>query len=471
MTFKFHTLGCKVNQYETEAMEEILISNGYEEARSDDLADLHVINTCSVTHMAESKSRQLIRRMRRRNPEAVIAVVGCYSQLSPEQISEISGVDIVLGTKGRSELPKLIEDFKKNMKQIILTADLKEERDFDELSITTELSNTRASIKIQEGCDMFCSYCIIPYARGHIASRKAESVIEEVKNLAGAGFKEIILTGIHVASYAKEKGFPKYCNLDKGYYSAKSGPNEEYLIQNKEISDLIDLIEILAKIEGIERLRISSIEPRWVNLDKLRRLKACGKFCPHFHLSLQSGSDRVLYLMNRKYDSKIYQDKVREIRSIFPDAGITTDLIVGFPGEGEEEFKESLEFCRRMNFSRIHIFQYSSRPGTPAALFKDQVDPQTKKQRAAIMADLEAEMRHDFMEKHIGAVLPVLIEEGSEDSIAAGYTENYMRVKLSGLFDQISGEAENLSYLNKICRVKLIRIDGDELIGDPVRDL
>ena len=362
--FAFKTLGCKVNQYETEAMEELFLHRGYVKADSEEETDVYVVNTCTVTSASDAKSRQQINRIKRKNPQAIVAVVGCYAQVAPEEIEALENVDIILGTKGRAMLVDLVEAVKEGEEPIIRVNDLEDDRAFDELAISTELAKTRATIKIQEGCDMFCTYCIIPYARGHIASRPMESIIKEVEDLAGKGFKEFVLTGIHVASYGKDQG---------------------------GTLDLMDVIEAIAKIDGVDRIRLSSMEPRWVSADRLQRLKQIPQFCDHFHLSLQSGSDEILRLMNRKYDTSLYKEKVDLIREFYPDCGITTDVIVGFPGESEENFQETLHFVQEIQFSRIHIFPYSAREGTPAALFDGAVDLQSlvkSKRRCALPSSM-----------------------------------------------------------------------------------
>ncbi len=402
-TFLFHTLGCKVNQYESEAMEELFLQKGYQPAQTEEACDVFVINTCSVTHISDAKSRKMIRRLKKKNPAAVVCVVGCYAQLAPEKLLAMDGVDVVIGTKGRSFLVDAVEEFMETGEKIVRVPNLEEVRAYDPLTIHTELSNTRAALKIQEGCDMYCSYCIIPHARGHIASRPLSSLLEEAKGLSQRGFQEIVLTGIHVASYGKE---------------------------GKEGLDLIDVVESLAMIRGIQRIRLSSIEPRWVTAEKLKRLKDTGKFCDHFHLSLQSGSDRVLKRMNRKYDTLVYKEKIDQIREVFPDAGLTTDVIVGFPGEEEEDFQRTLNFVREIGFLKVHVFPYSRREGTPAADFACQVSPEIKKERARRLGALERELAEAFLKDQLGKKARVLFESEKRGPFLEGYTTNYIRVRL-----------------------------------------
>jgi len=300
-TFNIITLGCKVNQYESEAVEELFLQKGYEKAQTN--ADIYVINTCTVTNMSDRKSRQMISKARRDNPDAIVAVMGCYSQVKPEEVAKIEGVDIVLGSRNKENVVDLCEDILQNKNAIDKIIAPSESKTYEELEISNQTEMTRAYIKIQDGCNMYCSYCLIPYARGNIVSRDIDSIVEETKRLADNGFKEIVLTGIHVASYGKDF--------------------------DSDIS-LIDVIEAVASVDGIKRIRLSSIEPRHISLDFLERMKATGKACDHFHLSLQSGSDDILKAMNRKYDRKMYKEKVDLIRDVFPNAGLTTDIIVGF---------------------------------------------------------------------------------------------------------------------------------------------
>lgn len=437
-TVTFYTLGCKVNQYESEAMEEAFLDRGYRAVGRDEGADVFVINTCTVTHVADAKCRQAIRRAKRKNPQAVVAVVGCYVQVAPETVRAIKGVDVLIGTKGRDRIVDAVEEVSATGKKVEDVVDLDRVRRFDELGIATELSTTRAAIKVQEGCEMYCSYCIIPYARGHMVSRDQGAILDEVRRLVRKGIKEYVLTGIHVASYGKEKA-----------------PDGQ--VEAERPRDLIDLVEAVAKIPGVERIRLSSIEPRWVTPEKLLRLAACGKFADHFHLSLQSGSDRILKAMNRKYDKALYLEKTREIRKVFPHAGLTTDVIVGFPGEIEEDFRETLAFVEEVGFSKIHIFPYSKREGTPAALFRNQVPPSIKKDRAARLAEREIVLRHAFMDRMEGEEVRVLFEEGGDKGNMEGYTGNYLRVRMK----------RKETWVNRIISGRIGKREGDVLHFEP----
>lgn len=428
-TFNILTLGCKVNQYESEAIEELFINRGFEKKKEN--ADIYVINTCTVTNMSDRKSRQTISKARKENPNAVIAVMGCYSQVKPEEIKKIEGVDIILGSRNKEEVVDLCEEFFKDEIQIEDVISLSETKTIEELQIENQSEMTRAYIKIQDGCNMYCSYCMIPYARGDISSRDMDSIVEEAKRLADNGFKEIVLTGIHVSSYGKEL---------------------------EEKSDLIEVIENVAKVSGIERIRLSSMEPRHITRDFLERMKATGKACDHFHLSLQSGSDHVLKLMNRKYNTKLYKEKVELIREVFPNAGLTTDIIVGFPQETDEDHMETMEFIKDIEFSKIHVFKYSKRTGTKAAVMSGQIDGNVKKERSNDISKLEEKIRSEFMKKQVGKTLPVLFESKSDkDGYMSGYSTNYLRVSTKDPANE-----------NDIKNVLINRVEEGELIGSIV---
>lgn len=427
-TYNIITLGCKVNQYESEAVEEIFKARGFE--RKENNADVYVINTCTVTNMSDRKSRQMISRARKDNPEAIIAVMGCYSQVKPEEVAKIDGVDIILGSRNKEEVVDLCEDMLQNKAAIDKVISVSEEKSFEDLEISNQSEMTRAYMKIQDGCNMYCSYCLIPYARGNVVSRPMDSIVKEAKRLAVNDFKEIVLTGIHVASYGKDF---------------------------KDGTSLIDVIENVARVDGIERIRLSSMEPRHITSDFLERMKATGKACDHFHLSLQSGSDAVLKAMNRKYDTAIFKEKIDLIREVFPNAGLTTDIIVGFPGETEENHKETMNFVKEIKFAKTHLFKYSKRDGTRAASMKGQVDGNIKKDRLKDLEAIEKINREEFLEKQIGKTLSVLFEEKSDmEGFKSGYSTNYLRVNV-----------ENPSLpTNKIYGVKITGIINDELIGE-----
>lgn len=425
-TFNIITLGCKVNQYESEAVEEIFQARGYEKKPNN--ADIYVINTCTVTNMSDRKSRQMISRARRDNPEAVIAVMGCYSQVKPEEVAAIEGVDVVLGSRNKEEVVDFCENVLQNKKAIDKVLSFSETKTIEELEISNQEAMTRAYMKIQDGCNMYCSYCLIPYARGNIASRDMDSIKKEAKRLAQNGYKEIVLTGIHVASYGKD--------LRNG-------------------TSLIDVIEEVSKTDGIERIRLSSMEPRHITRDFLERMKATEKACDHFHLSLQSGSDEILKAMNRKYDTKIFKEKVDLIREVFPNAGLTTDIIVGFPTETEENHEDTKDFVKEIKFAKTHLFKYSKRDGTKAASMKPEVDGNIKKERLKELEAIEEVNRLNFLKNQIGKTLSVLFESKSDmEGFKSGYSTNYLRVNVE---DDIGD--------NEIRNVLITEIKNDELVG------
>lgn len=413
----FHTLGCKVNQYETEAMEELFTKKNYELVGEDEYADIYVINTCTVTNMSDRKSRQFIRKAKRINKDAVVAVVGCYSQVSPEEVEKIEDVDVIIGTSERNEIVNLCEESMATRKRINIVRQVKTYKEFEEIKIDQIRSKTRAFLKIQDGCNQFCSYCIIPYARGPIRSRNSLDIIEESKKLARAGFKEVVLTGIHIASFGK----------------------------GAEGMKLIDLIDEISQIEGIDRIRMSSVEPNLIDEEFMKRISTNKKLCDHFHLSLQSGSDGVLKRMNRKYTSKEYREKVNLIKEYLPNVGLTTDIIVGFPGESDEEFNESLKFVQEIGFSRIHVFKYSKRRGTIAAEMKTQVHGEVKNLRSEALSKLSEELANNFHDKFLNKEVAVLFEEKDkkDPNIYEGYTSNYIRSRVYSNCD-IIGQVRNV---------------------------
>lgn len=397
----FYTLGCKVNQYETEAMLELFEKDGYEQVNSEEYADVYVINTCTVTHMSDRKSRQYIRRVKKKNPDAVIAVVGCYSQVSPEEILDIEEVNLVMGTNDRR---KIIEEIKKidASKKVSTVDDIMKVKAFEEIEISQTNGKTRAFMKIQDGCDRFCTYCIIPYARGRVRSRDIDSIVDEVKKLANNGYKEVVLTGIHVASYGKD-------------------------LKDKDIK-LLDVIKQINEIDKIERIRLSSVEPILFTDEFVNEVLKMDKVCPHYHLSLQSGCDETLKRMNRRYTTSEYKTIVDRLRSKMPNVAITTDVIVGFPGETNDEFKETYEFLKEIELSQMHIFKYSPRKGTPAATMENQVDPQMKHFRSEQLLNLSKVNFNKFANKFIGSELDVLFEQNTEGNKFEGLTSNYIRV-------------------------------------------
>ncbi len=428
-TVAFHTLGCKVNQYETEAMEELFEKNGYSIIDQDEAADVYVINTCTVTNLSDRKSRQFIRKAKKINEESIIAVVGCYSQISPKEVEDIEGVDVIIGTSDRQRIVELCEKSKEINQKINIVRNIKTYKEFEKINIAQIKSKTRGNIKIQDGCNQFCSYCIIPYARGPIRSRELDDIVAETKKLSNAGFKEVVLTGIHVASYGKDS--------------------------NK--LPLIEVIKAIGQVEGIERIRLSSLEPSIIDEDFMKSIVAVNKVCDHFHLSLQSGSNTVLERMNRKYTTEIFREKVDIIKKYMPNVGLTTDIIVGFPGETDEEFDETCKFVKEIGFSKIHVFKYSPRKGTPAAKMENQVDGNIKNLRSEKLIDIGQELTIDFNNRFINQELEVLFEE-LNNKIAnsyEGYTTNYIRTRL--ITDEI--------VIGKIKKVKIESVNNDILIS------
>ena len=399
----FFTLGCRVNQYETEAMAEAFIKNGYEIADFNDICDVYVVNSCTVTAMGDKKSRQAVRRAKRLSPNSVTVIAGCYAQAMKREGKTLKEADIILGTDMKGKAVEAVENFLKEKEQIVMVEDLKNHRTFCETPLTTYQAKTRAMLKIEDGCDRFCSYCIIPYVRGPVRSRKVEEIRKELKILGQNNFKEIVITGIQVAAYGKD------LNVDLG---------------------LIDIIELAAAEKSIERIRLGSLEPVVITEEFLTRAKNTGKLCPSFHLSLQSGCDSVLKRMNRRYTTEEYKNAIDLIRKFYPDAGITTDIIVGFPGETEDEFKTSLEFAEKIAFSHIHVFPYSIREGTKAALMEGQLDKCIKEERVKKMSAVANKTKETFINSVIGKTYPVLFEQEVESGVFEGYTPNYIAVRV-----------------------------------------
>lgn len=398
----FHTLGCKVNAYETEAMEELLQTAGYDIVPFTEQADVYVVNTCSVTNMAERKSRQMLHRAKKLNPEAVVVATGCYVQVSEEEARADAAVDLVLGNNQKRQIVTALDAYFEGRTFDDVLADVEKEQ-YEELEVSTVLEHTRAFVKVQDGCNQFCSYCIIPYARGRVRSRRMQNVIAEIKRLAEAGIQEVVLTGIHLSSYGRE-------------------------IDGE--SHLIELIEAIQPIDGISRIRLGSLEPRIITEEFVGRLKKLHKVCPHFHLSLQSGCEETLKRMNRHYTPEEYYEKCKLLRAAFENPAITTDVIVGFPGETDEEFDKTRQFLEKVHFYEMHIFRYSRRKGTRADKMENQIPEETKAQRSSILSSLESQMTKEFRTKWTGACVKVLLEERQEIngvSYMVGHTPEYIK--------------------------------------------
>lgn len=421
-------LGCKVNQYESEAIAELFAEKGYEIVGIDEEADVYVINTCTVTNFGDKKSRQLIRKVKRQNENAIVAVVGCYAQTAPKELMEIAGVNLVIGTKDRAQIVEMVEQYDRANGVENHVSDIMKERVFEPLSIQKLANRTRAYLKIQDGCSQYCSYCIIPYARGPIRSREPQEVVAEVKRLAENGFKEVVLTGIHVASYGKDR----------------------------RDTSLLDILKQVHEVEGIERIRFSSIEPNVVTEEFAQTMAALPKVCDHFHLSLQSGCDKTLKEMNRKYDTEKYRQAAATLRKYLPKVALTTDIIVGFPGETEEDFRESYAFAEEIGFAKIHVFPYSPKRGTPAAARKDQLLNAVKAERSHTLIQLSDRMAADFLADAVGTDAEVLYERAVGDGIYEGHTTNYMKVH---------GRSE-VDLTNRIAKTHITRAEGEMLFGD-----
>lgn len=418
MKVAFSTLGCRVNTYETEALIELFKEEGYKIVDFGEKADVYVINSCTVTNMGDKKSRQMVHRAHRANTDAIIAMVGCYSQIKPEEVSKIPGVNIVLGTRNKKEIINYINKFKEEKENQVSLKDVLKDKVFEDLNVKNYDNRTRAFIKIQDGCNNFCSYCLIPYARGASVSKPMPSIINEVKDLSKNGFKEIILSGIDVSSYGKDL---------------------------KEGITLTNVFEEIDKIDGIERIRIGSIGPEFFTDDHIMRFKNLKKLCPHFHISLQSGCNETLKRMNRHYTSEEYSLAVKILRDNFPDISITTDIIVGFPGETEEEFKKTYSFLEGIKLTKMHIFKYSVREGTRASKLPDMVSPYEKEERSRMLLNLSDKLENEFIDKNIGRSFNVLYEKRLEGGMYDGYTPNYIRV--------ISDQSDNIQ--DKILNTRL----------------
>ncbi len=415
------TLGCKVNTYESDAIWEIFKEAGYQKVSPEEVADVYVINTCSVTNTGDKKSRQVIRRMIRLNPEAVVVAMGCYAQLKPGEVSQIEGVDIVLGTQGRSEVMMHVNKFLEERKPIVEVSNIMKQKEFESLDVVSFESQTRAFIKIQEGCNNFCTYCIIPWARGLMRSQNPEKIINQITTLVENGIKEIVLTGIHTAGYGEDL--------------------EDY--------NFARLLRELDQIDGLERIRISSIETSQITDEVIEVLRKSTKIVNHLHVPIQAGSDWVLEKMRRNYTTAEFIAKCIEIKQVFPDIALTTDIIVGFPGETDELFAKSIETLKEVGFSELHVFPYSMRAGTPAARMEDQVPEPIKKERVHKLIELNAELGRNYANKFAGDIVEVLVERVGKNDMLVGHTPNYLKVEFAG----------DASLVNEIVNVELISVD------------
>lgn len=428
MKVAFYTLGCKVNQYETNGMIQAFLEKGYEIVDFTEKSDIYIINTCTVTSISDKKSRQMIRRTKQLNPEAIVVAVGCYAQVAKDKLEEIKDIDLILGISEKTEIIKYVEEEIKERNPKTYISDVMHQKQFVDFGSVNYTDKNRVAIKVQDGCNQFCTYCIIPYARGRIRSRKIENVKKEVEDLAQKGIKEIVITGIHVASYGKDL---------------------------EENIGLIDLLEEINKIDGIERIRLSSLEPTLITEEFVKRLSKLAKICDHFHLSLQSGCNETLKRMNRHYTTEDFKKATELLRKTYPNVALTTDIIVGFPGETEEEFNITYDFLKEINFYKMHVFKYSPRHGTKAEKMPNQIDGNIKEERSKKLIELSDKNEINQNKRYINKNLDVLIEE-FEEGYYKGHTTNYIMVKIQ----------ENTNNLqNKIVTVKIIDNEGIDLIG------
>lgn len=435
-TVAIHSLGCKVNSYEAESMEQLLKQAGYTIVPFDEniTADIYIINTCSVTNIADRKSRQMLHKSKKINPDAIVVAAGCYVNADTKKAAEDNAVDIVLGNNCKINIVEALENYYKDKNNSEMVVDFKEKQEYEELKLDEVSTHTRAYIKIQDGCNQFCSYCIIPYTRGRIRSRDIDEIEEEVTKLVSKGFKEVVLTGIHLTSYGVDN--------NKG--------------------SLLEVIMRLDKIDGLQRIRLGSLEPRVITEEFAKTLSSSKKICPHFHLSLQSGCDTVLKRMNRKYTTQEYYDKCCILRKYFNNPAITTDVIVGFPQETEEEFEATKVFLEKVHFYEMHIFKYSRRKGTVADCMEGQVDEKVKTQRSAILLELENKMSKEYRQQHIGKTEEVLIEEIISENgkdYFMGFTPDYIRVKIA-----CDTASDNSEYINTIKKVYMKELSDDDIV-------
>lgn len=424
-TVAFHTLGCKVNHYETEAIWQLFKQEGYVRVDFESLSDVYIINTCTVTNTGDKKSRQIIRRAVRKNPDAVICVTGCYAQTSSAEVMDIPGVDIVVGTQGRSNMLDYIQQFKKERQPINGVHNIMKNRVYEELDVPEFTDRTRASLKIQEGCNNFCTFCIIPWARGLMRSRDPKEVIHQAQQLVDAGYKEIVLTGIHTGGYGEDM---------------------------KDYNLAMLLHDLEKEVKGLKRLRISSIEASQITDEVIEVMKHSNIVVRHLHIPLQSGSDTVLKRMRRKYTMEFFGERLTRLKEALPGLAITSDVIVGFPGETEEEFMETYQFIKKHKFSELHVFPYSKRTGTPAARMEDQIDEDIKNERVHHLISLSDELAKEYASQFEGEVLEMIPEahyneEQEKSGLYEGYTDNYLRIVLPA----------NEEMIGKIIKVKLVK--------------
>lgn len=430
MNFNIITLGCKVNQYESQTMSELLRNNGFTQSEDKDIADITIINTCTVTSVTDAKNRKVLHKVRRNNPNGIVILTGCMPQAFPDRVSDFEGCDIVLGNKHRANLISVIDEYLITRQQVIrIEAHDNKNAEFESTTLTNFEGHTRAFVKIEDGCNRFCSYCIIPYSRGRVRSKKLEDLRSEIKNLVASGYKEIVLVGINLSAYGQGEDF-----------------------------DLADAVDVVCEFDGIKRVRLGSFEPEMMYESLIKRFAAQDKFCPQFHLSLQSGCNATLKRMRRQYNTDEYMQIVNDLCANFDNASITTDVMVGFAGETDEEFEESLDFVKSVGFSKTHVFPYSQRKGTAADKMDNQISAKIKDIRSKIMIDVTNQCRRDFLISQIGRVESVLVERLRDGGYYEGYTKNYTPVHIFTDKD-CTGEIVN---------VKLTEAYDDYCVGELV---
>ena len=428
-----HNLGCKVNAYEVEAMQQLLENAGYETVPFEEGADVYVINTCTVTNIADRKSRQMLHKAKKMNPDAIVVATGCYAQADTEKLKEDVAVDLILGNNQKTQIVEALAEYEKEHAKQVQVIEINHTKEYEELSIASTAEHVRAYIKVQDGCNQFCTYCIIPFARGRVRSRKIAEVLNEVETLAAKGYREVVLTGIHLSSYGVD-------------------------FAGEEKESLLSLIQAVSKVEGIERIRLGSLEPRIITEEFLEGIVATGKVCPHFHLSLQSGCDKTLKNMNRRYSAQEYADKCELIRRFYPAPALTTDVIVGFPQETEEDFEESYEFVKNIHFYETHIFKYSRRHGTKAAAMDGQLTEAVKAQRSDKMLELHEKRAKEYEEALIGKEIELLLEEETEidgKQWYVGHSREYVRAVV---------EKNDTHKVNDLITVKAVGFVKDHIL-------
>ena len=428
-----HNLGCKVNAYEVEAMQQLLEKAGYEIVPFTEGADVYLINTCTVTNIADRKSRQMLHKAKKMNPDAIVVAAGCYAQADTEKLKEDNAVDLILGNNQKTQIVEVLEEYEKEHSKQVQVIEINHTKEYEELSIEQTAEHVRAYIKVQDGCNQFCTYCIIPFARGRVRSRKIADVLREVETLASKGYKEVVLTGIHLSSYGVD--FPA-----------------------EERESLLSLIQAVSKVAGIQRIRLGSLEPRIITEEFLEGIVATGKVCPHFHLSLQSGCNKTLKNMNRRYSAQEYAEKCELIRKYYPAPALTTDVIVGFPMETEEDFEESYEFVKNIHFYETHIFKYSRRHGTKAAAMDGQLTEAVKAQRSEKLLELHDIRAKEYEEAMIGKTIELLLEEEIEEDGKmwyVGHSREYVRAVI---------EKTEVHQVNDLVEAKVTGFVTDHLL-------